>query len=57
MEPRHLYTIRWTQQYATQHLRPFLRNLQEQLEADIERQLETNDFADAKAVIERIQSL
>ena len=57
MEPRHLYTIRWTQQYATQHLRPFLRNLQEQLEADIERQLETNDFADAMAVIERIQSL
>lgn len=55
MEPRHLYTIKWTQSYATNHLRPFLRDLQQQLEAHIEHQLETSDFAEAKQLIERIK--
>jgi uncharacterized membrane protein required for colicin V production len=57
MEPRHLYTIKWTQEYATNHLRPFLRSLQEQMEAEIENRLEHGDFAEANTVIERIKQL
>jgi len=56
MEPRHLYTIKWTQEYATDHLRPFLRALQEQMEAHIEYRLEAGDFKQAKEIIERIKN-
>ena len=57
MEPRHLYTIRWTQPYATDHLRPYLRGLQQQMEQVIEHQLEQGDFSQAQAEIDRIMSL
>jgi hypothetical protein len=57
MEPKYLYTIRWTQPYATDHLRPYLRNLQEQMEQVIEHQLETGDYTLAKQEIDRIMAL
>jgi hypothetical protein len=57
MTPRHLYTIRWTQPYATDRLRPYLRHLQEELEQVIETLLEHKQFDDAKEVIARIKSL
>lgn len=57
MEPRHLYTIQWTQPYATEWQRPYLRGLQEQLEQVIEHQLEYNNFEEATEVINRIKQL
>jgi hypothetical protein len=57
MTPRHLYTIRWTQPYATDRLRPYLRHLQEELEQVIETLLEHKQFDDAKVVIDRIRAL
>jgi hypothetical protein len=57
MEPRHLYTLRWTQPYATDQLRPYLRNLQEAVERAIETQVERNECPQAKEVIERIMKL
>jgi hypothetical protein len=57
MTPRHLYTIRWTQPYATDRLRPYLRHLQEELEQVIETLLEHKQFDDANEVIARIKSL
>lgn len=57
MTPRHLYTIRWTQPYATDRLRPYLRHLQEELEQVIETLLEHKKFDDAKVVIDRIRAL
>ena len=57
MEPRHLYTLRWTQPYSTEHLRPYLRALQLELEASIEAQLEEMIYTEANAVIERIIKL
>jgi hypothetical protein len=57
MTPRHLYTIRWTQPYATDRLRPYLRHLQEELEQVIENLLEHNQFDDANKVIDRIRAL
>lgn len=55
---RHLYTIKWTQPYSTEWQRPYLRGLQLELEATIERYLEsTNNYPDAQQVLERIQSL
>lgn len=57
MEPKYLYTIRWTQPYATDHLRPYLRGLQEQMEQIIENQLEHSDYAEAKRAIARIMAL
>ena len=57
MEPKYLYTIRWTQPYATDHLRPYLRGLHQQMEQVIEHQLEQGDFTQAQAEIARIMSL
>ena len=57
MNPRHLYTIRWTQSYATDRLRPYLRHLQEELEQVIETLLEHKKFDDANKVIDRIRAL
>ena len=57
MNPKHLYTIRWTQPYATDRLRPYLRHLQEELEQVIETLLEHKQFDDANDVIARIKAL
>jgi hypothetical protein len=57
MEPRYLYTIRWTQPYATYQMRPYLRHLRNEYEQIIENKLERNEFDDAKLVIERIMRL
>lgn len=56
MNHRHLYTIKWTQPYATDHLRPYLRQLQEMLEESIEAQLEYGDMEEANEIIRRIQN-
>jgi len=55
MEPRHLYTIKWTQPYATYQMRPYLRQLREDFERVIEAGLERKEFAEANIVIERIK--
>ena len=57
MEPRHLYTIRWTQPYSTVNERPYLRQLHEAVERAIEAQVERNDCPQAKEIIERIMKL
>jgi hypothetical protein len=57
MEPRHLYTLRWTQPYSTDQLRPYLRALQLELEASIEALLDEMEYTEANAVIERIKQL
>ena len=57
MEPRHLYTLRWTQPYSTDQLRPYLRALQLELEATIEAQLEEMVYTEALDVIQRIKQL
>lgn len=54
MEPKHLYTIRWTQPYATYKMRPYMRQLREEYERAIELKLERKEFAEAQAVIKRI---
>lgn len=56
MEPKHLYTIQFTQPYATYNLRPYLQSLQEQLEQIIEVQLEEMEFTQANEIIRRIQN-
>ena len=58
MNPKHLYTIQWTQPYATDQLRPYLRHLQEEMEKTVEQWLtDEPDYPDAKAVIDRIRAL
>jgi hypothetical protein len=57
MNPQHLYTIRWTQPYATYQMRPYLRQLREDYEVQIENKLASGKFDDAKAVLERIMKL
>ena len=57
MEPKHLYTIRWTQPYATYQMRPYLRHLRNEYEQVIEAKLSRNEFSEAKAVIQRIMDL
>jgi hypothetical protein len=57
MEPKYLWTIKWTQPYATKYQRPYMRGLQEQMEQVVEHWLEDGDFTEAKEVIERIKRL
>lgn len=58
MEPRHLYTVRWTQPYATSKQRPFLREQQLMMESLVEKWLDTeNSYPEAEAAIERIMKL
>jgi hypothetical protein len=57
MNPKYLYTIRWTQPYATDYLRPYLKQLQLEMEQTIESRLEQGDFAQAKIELERIMAL
>lgn len=56
MEPKYLYTIKWTQPYATDYQRPYLRGLQEQMERVIENLLEYSEFTEANEIIRRIQN-
>lgn len=57
MNNRFLYTIKWTQPYATYQMRPYLRKLREEYDAQIEARLDRGEFDDAKEVIERIKQL
>ena len=56
MEPKYLYTIKWTQPYATAHQRPYMRGLQEQMEQVVEHWLEDGDYSEANLIIERIKN-
>ena len=57
MEPKYLYTIKWTQPYSTYQMRPYLRKLRDEYEVQIEARLARGEFDDAKAVLARIMAL
>lgn len=57
MEPKYLYTIQWTQPYATTYQRPYMRGLQEQMEQIVEHWLEDGDYSEAKEVIAKVMKL
>jgi hypothetical protein len=57
MNKQHLYTIRWTQPYATYQMRPYLRHLRDEYEIQIENKLARGEFDDAKTIIQRIMTL
>ena len=57
MNRQHLYTIKWTQPYATYQMRPYMRMLRDQYEAEIEAGLERGEFDQAQIVLKRIMSL
>ena len=54
MEPRKLWSIRWTQPYPTNELVGHLEHLRDML---IEQLLEEQDFEEANRVISRIMKL
>ena len=56
MKKEYLYTIKWTQPYATNWQRPYLRGLQEQMESVIENILEYGNFAEANEVIKDVKA-
>jgi hypothetical protein len=55
MERRHLHTIKWTQPYATEYQRPYLNNMQRDLEQLIELSLKDGDFTEAREIIASIK--
>jgi hypothetical protein len=57
MEPKYLYTIKWTQPYSTYQMRPYLRHLRDEYEKQIEARLARNECDEAKTVIARIMAL
>jgi hypothetical protein len=54
MEPRKIWSIRWTQPYPTNELVGYMESLRDQL---IEQVLEEQDFEDANKVISKIMAL
>lgn len=54
---KYLYTIKWTQPYATTYQMPHLQRLQQAIENSIEAQLDRKEWLQAKQVIERIMKL
>jgi len=54
---KYLWTISWTQPYATGYTRPHLANMHAAVERAIEAQLERKEWPEATAVIERIKQL
>ena len=57
MEPKHLFTIKWTQPYPTIYERPYMRGLHEAFEQLVEYQLEDGDFTEANEIINQIKNL
>jgi hypothetical protein len=57
MNQKYLWTIKWTQPYATYQMRPYMRKLRDEFEVAIETKLARGEFDDAKKVIERIMML
>jgi hypothetical protein len=58
MEPRKIWSVSWTQPYSTIQLRPYLRAMQDELEASIETILEEDcEYKEATELINRIKSL
>jgi len=57
MEPRHLYTIKWTQPYPEYHSNAYIRELHRTYEELVEKLLEDGDFSEARVEIERIMKL
>lgn len=55
MKSQHLYTIRWTQPYATWQMRPYLRHLRNQYDVQIENSLAQGKFDDAKKLLAKFQ--
>jgi hypothetical protein len=55
MNPKYLYTIRWTQPYTGYN--PYMKQLWEMYELMIEKRLEEGDFTQAQQEIERIKKL
>lgn len=54
---KYLWSIKWTQPYATYQMRPYMRKLRNDYEAQLEAKLARGEFDDAKTVIERIMAL
>ena len=50
MNQRYLWTIKWTQPYATYQMRPYMRKLRNEFEVAIETKLARGEFDDAKQV-------
>ena len=55
MNPKYLYTIKWTQPYSMTN--PFLQNLWQAYEDVVERKLAAGEFTEANLELERIMKL
>ena len=55
MKREYLYTIKWTQAYPTEQMRPYLRQLREDYEQVIESRLARQEFTEAQDIIRKIQ--
>jgi hypothetical protein len=53
MEPKNLFTVKWSQPYSQ---RPYLHNQHDAYEQLVERFLRGNNFKEANEIIERIRN-
>jgi hypothetical protein len=54
---KYLWSISWTQPYATSYTRPYLANMHAAVELAIEAQLARKEWPEASQIIERIKRL
>jgi len=57
MEPRHLWTLKWTQPYTTQYSNDFMAELHALYLELVEASIDEGNLDEANEVIDRIKSL
>jgi|GEM_PF-3632611 len=57
MRQENLYTLRWSQPYATENMRPYLRQLRDEYEQLVEIELARGNLKQAQDIIKGIMAL
>lgn len=56
MEPRHLWSLKWTQPYNNYHSNELVQHLRNLYNELVEQMLDDGDFTEANEVINRIKA-
>ena len=56
MEPKHIWTLKWSQPYSTEYSSDFVAHLRDLYNELVEASLDEGDFEEANQVIANIKS-
>jgi len=57
MEPKHLWTLKWSQPYSTEYSNDFVNELRNLYYELVEQCIDDGDLTEANEVIDRIKAL